>query len=681
MRILSRIGYLLVVLHFLFVSNILSQPSGIISSVQQSQDHRKAVTDFFKQQSRAQYIYQTSINPAATVLLWSADDPQGIQSIYLTRLSQTKTKIQILASHGTSHSVSEEPCWSPDGSEIAFLSDASKKGQLQVYIASGKTGALITSTPLTRFDGYVSHLKWSPDGKYISVLYVKQASREPSPMAAENKATGLIDSILNRDVQRIAVTERRTGKTWEITPAGLYIFEYDWSPDSQQMIYTAALPPGDDNWYIARLYLQNIKSFDTTMIYKPSRQIAIPRWSHDGKRIGFIEGLMSDQGGTAGELYSIAANGTDIRNMTPGRSSSPAWFAWQPDGNLIFSEFIGGSLAICSLNTADNSIKKLWQADESIRAGSEEASLSIATKEGAPVFSFIRSSWTSLGEIWCGGLEDLKQVTYLNESIKRPAITTENINWQNENYQVQGWLLYPKDFDPSKRYPMLVDVHGGPAWVTTPSWTGPDFNATVYAQFGYFVFFPNPRGSHGQGESFTLANRKDWGFGDLRDIIGGVDNIIRTKPVDSSRVGILGWSYGGSMAMMAGTQTNKFRAAVAGAGAGDWLSYYGQNAIDKWMWSYFDSSPYDDPSAYIKCSAMTYIRQNKTPTLLLVGERDGEAPPAQSIQYWHALKELHVPTQLKIYEGEGHSFEKQENIIDVTLRSLEWFEHFMKRAN
>ena len=228
---------------------------------------------------------------------------------------------------------------------------------------------------------------------------------------------------------------------------------------------------------------------------------------------------------------------------------------------------------------------------------------------------------------------------------------------------------------------MLVDVHGGPAWVTTPSWTGPDFNATVYAQFGYFVFFPNPRGSHGQGEDFTLANRKDWGFGDLRDILSGVDRIIKTKPVDSSRIGILGWSYGGFMAMFAGTQTNKFRAAVAGAGAGDWLSYYGQNAIDKWMWSYFDASPYDDPSDYAKCSAMTYIRQNKTPTLLLVGERDGEAPPAQSIQYWHALKELHVPTQLMIYEGEGHSFEKQKNLIDVTLRSLEWFETHMKATN
>jgi dipeptidyl aminopeptidase/acylaminoacyl peptidase len=130
--------------------------------------------------------------------------------------------------------------------------------------------------------------------------------------------------------------------------------------------------------------------------------------------------------------------------------------------------------------------------------------------------------------------------------------------------------------------------------------------------------------------------------------------------------------------MFAVTQTNRFRAAVAGASAADWLSYYGQNAIDKWMWSYFGASPYDDPAAYAKCSAMTYVKNVKTPTLLLVGELDGEAPPPQSFQFWHALKELGVTTQLMVYPDEGHSFHKQEDRIDVSVRTIEWFNKHMK---
>jgi dipeptidyl aminopeptidase/acylaminoacyl peptidase len=266
----------------------------------------------------------------------------------------------------------------------------------------------------------------------------------------------------------------------------------------------------------------------------------------------------------------------------------------------------------------------------------------------------------------------------LNDGIHKPLEKAENIEWMNDGFRVQGWLLFPHNYDSTKKYPMIVCPHGGPAWVITPTWSAPDFNATVYAQLGYFVFLPNARGSHGQGQAFTMANRRDWGFGDLRDINSGVDAIVKKFPVDNNRVGMMGWSYGGSLAMFVITQTNRYRAVVAGAGACDWLSYYGQNSIDKWMFSYFDASPYDDPEAYAKVSPITYVKKANTPILFVVGERDGEAPPAQSLQYWHALKELKVPTQLFIYADEGHSFEKSENIIDVVERTGDWFEKYMK---
>jgi dipeptidyl aminopeptidase/acylaminoacyl peptidase len=188
---------------------------------------------------------------------------------------------------------------------------------------------------------------------------------------------------------------------------------------------------------------------------------------------------------------------------------------------------------------------------------------------------------------------------------------------------------------------------------------------------------PNPRGSYGQGEAFVQANRKDFGYGDLRDILAGVDAVTRSHNIDPERVGLTGWSYGGFMTMFAATQTNRFRAAVAGAGISNWQSYYGQNAIDQWMIPFFGASVYDDPGVYAKMSAVNFIRNVKTPTLAVVGDRDGECPAPQSFEFWHALKAQHVPTQLVVYPDEGHGFVNPVHQRDVIARSLAWFQKYM----
>jgi dipeptidyl aminopeptidase/acylaminoacyl peptidase len=191
------------------------------------------------------------------------------------------------------------------------------------------------------------------------------------------------------------------------------------------------------------------------------------------------------------------------------------------------------------------------------------------------------------------------------------------------------------------------------------------------------VLMPNPRGSYGQGEQFTQANRKDFGYGDLRDILAGVNAVEKQYPIDDHRVGLTGWSYGGFMTMFAVTQTHRFRAAVSGAGLSDWLSYYGENSIDQWMIPFFGSSVYDDPRVYAKSSAMTFITNVKTPTLVVVGDRDGECPAPQSFEFWHALRDLGVPTQLVVYPDEGHGFSSQEHRRDVLERALAWFNLYM----
>jgi dipeptidyl aminopeptidase/acylaminoacyl peptidase len=282
------------------------------------------------------------------------------------------------------------------------------------------------------------------------------------------------------------------------------------------------------------------------------------------------------------------------------------------------------------------------------------------------------------GTVMSSGLDGVIQLTHLNDGVEPGWGKSESLSWKSDGFRVQGWLMLPKGYDPAKRYPLIVEVHGGPAAAVTAHWGGGGgLSPNAFSALGYFVLQPNPRGSYGQGEEFTQGNRKDFGYGDLRDILAGVDTVLAKYPVDADRVGLTGWSYGGFMSMFAVTQTNRFKAAVAGAGISDWQSYYGENSIDQWMTPYFGSSVYDDPAVYAKSSAINYIKQVKTPTLVVVGDRDGECPAPQSFEFWHALKDEHVPTQLVIYPNEGHGFVDPAHRRDVMYRAVDWFAEYL----
>jgi dipeptidyl aminopeptidase/acylaminoacyl peptidase len=255
---------------------------------------------------------------------------------------------------------------------------------------------------------------------------------------------------------------------------------------------------------------------------------------------------------------------------------------------------------------------------------------------------------------------------------------TISIEWENEGKRIQGWLIFPEGYDPSKRYPLLVQPHGGPAWNIGSRWDGDPWGGinSYWAHLGYFFFLPNPRGSYGQGEAFVQANRKDLGYGDLRDVLKGVDLIETKFPIDKNREGLLGWSYGGFMTMFGVTQTQRFRAAVAGPGISNFISYYGESAFTDFTLPLFGASAYDAPELYARSSAIMFIAHAKTPTLLLVGDRDGACPASQSLEFWHALRHVNTPAQLVVYPNEGHHFSTKDN-QDALKRAEEWFARYM----
>ena len=567
-----------------------------------------------------------------------------------------------------------DPTWSPDSKTLAVFSSAGDKEQRQLWTVNADGS---DPKEITNLKGYAARPRWSHNGKQIAFLFVEGAGGG-GPLMAAPTATGVIDTAIHN--QRIAVLDIAMGQLRQVSPVNLHIYDYDWSPDDKTFVATAASGPGDNNWWIAQIYTIDIAKGNATSIYKPSLQLAVPRWSPDGKSIAFIEGLMSDEGFHGGDLFTISAAGHSLTNRTRGRKSSASSLFWLASDRILFTEYVGGGSAISELTLADNSVRTIWKGAEHLHAFGNFPNFAVS-RDGK-FAAAERSTFETPPEMWAGPIGDWHQLTSNNSGITASWGKAENLEWTNDSFNIQGWLLSPAKVESGQKYPIVVLIHGGPSSAEVPEWPAsfgmPRAIIAALSSRGYYVLMPNPRGSYGQGEEFTRANVKDFGAGDLRDILAGVDAAIKKYPVDPARLGVTGWSYGGYMTMWTVTQTNRFRGAVAGAGVGNWQSYYGQNLIDQWMIPFFGASVYDDPAVYEKSSPIHYIKKVKIPTLVIVGERDAECPSSQSYEFWHALKTLGVPTQLIVYPGEGHLFMKPENQADRMDQTVAWFDKYLK---
>ncbi|MGH9676589.1 MAG: alpha/beta fold hydrolase, partial [Candidatus Acidiferrum sp.] len=500
----------------------------------------------------------------------------GNTAIYISERDGKTPPKRITAGVGTANHAEGSVAWSPDSNHLAFLSDAAKAGQLQIYVVGADRGL---AKKLTSVKGFLATPGWSPDGKTIAVLFTENATRAAGPLVAETPETGEIKDAFFE--QRLALVDAASGKLRQISPADTYVYEYDWSPDGKRFAVMAAHGNGDNNWYIAELYTLDTATGAMKSIFKPPLQIANPAWSPDGKTIAFIAGLMSDEPSVGGDVYAILADGGEARNATPEMKASASWLTWTPEGKVLFGEYLGGDAGLATVDPANGKIETLFRGAGQITAGSWGTNMSVA-RDGKTA-AVIRSSFTAPPEVWAGEIGNWTQITMRNFTVKPAWGEAKSIHWQNGGHDVQGWLIYPRDFDPAKKYPLVVSVHGGPGLAILSKWPEPHDYAVPLAGAGYFVLAPNPRGSFGQGEAFTRANVKDFGYGDFQDILAGVDEALRVAPIDSNRVGITGWSYGGFMTMWAVTQTDRFKAAMAGAGLSNWQSYYGENLIDQWM--------------------------------------------------------------------------------------------------
>jgi dipeptidyl aminopeptidase/acylaminoacyl peptidase len=560
----------------------------------------------------------------------------------------------------------DSPTWSPDGKHLAFALRTPGSHARSVY-AAGADGSGLRK--LLDFSGTIVHLRYLPDGR-LAMLAIQNATKEVGATQAGAAIAGDLDAAPPE--QRIATLENGT-LHW-ISPPDLFVYEYDWRAGGKGFVGTAAPGDGDNNWWTAKLYAFP-EGGAARVIYTPAdarQQLAMPKVSRDGSRVAFIAGIMSDFGSTGGDVFTLDLDGGTATNLTPDMHASATAVAWRCDDRLQAELLAGDKTQFVDLGAGTKvaQAKLLWSGQGSF--GDRAGGISTACPSG--ITADAHESFTQPPEIETGTIGHWKNLTAANSNLSLPA-HVQSVWWKNDGFDIQGWLLLP--LHTEGKVPMITIVHGGPAAAVTPGFAGPGTN-TQLLQHGYALFLPNPRGSYGQGERFTQANVRDFGHGDLRDIMTGIDAAAKAAPIDTARLGLTGGSYGGFMSMWAVTQTDRFKAVVAAAGISDWLSYYGENGIDAWMIPYFGKSAYEDPAVYAASSAVNYIHNVKTPTFAYVGEKDIECPAPQTQEFWHAMKAMNVPTSVMIYPGEGHGLRDPEHLADAEARTLAWFDKYLK---
>ncbi len=564
-----------------------------------------------------------------------------------------------------------DPAWSPRGDSLAFIAFDAAQGRTTLELIRG--GHV---TALASVDGVAQTPRFSPDGAMIALMATPGAHKETGAVEAGAEQVGDIGALATADEKRIGVIPVAGGEIRYVSPADTFVYEYDWRPDGRGFVATAAKGNGDDNWWIAKLVAIDLAGGEARVIAAPVMQMNFPRVSPDGKSVALIGGLMSDFGSVGGDVYTVPIEGGALTDVTPGIKATFTSLAGWRGGQLAGALLRGDRSEIVSLDPHTGQVAVRWSAPASLSANNGKVSFSA---DGATVATAVQD-FTHPPELFAGAPGPaFAAVTHANAQLS-PQVDARSVTWKSDGFDVQGWLLAP--LHPSAgQHPLIVEIHGGPSAASTPQYQPPSglgiFATADWLRQGYYVFYPNPRGSYGQGEAFARANVRDFGGGDLRDILAGVDKVETLAPVDDKRLGVFGHSYGGFMTMWTVTHSHRFHAAIAGAGLSDWISYYGENGIDKWMIPFFGASAYDDPAIYEKLSPIFSIKNATTPTLIYVGARDVECPAPQSFEFWHGLRAVGVPTDLIVYAGQGHAIRDPADLADLRRRELAWFDKYL----
>jgi dipeptidyl aminopeptidase/acylaminoacyl peptidase len=573
-----------------------------------------------------------------------------------------------------------QPSWNSDNKHIAFISGRDGKNNLYVLNIEGGEAEKITDVKTS-----ITNFSWCPYNNQIAYLMLdapldieeknKKGKNDWSYMDDNNKQNRLY--IINTN------QKDSTGKYVAklLTKENYYVTSFSWHPTNENIVFSHCttgkagdvLTNGDVeilNYITGKIEpIASTKAVENSAVY-----------SHNGKWIAFS---CNDD--------PTLLNGTIHTKIIPSTGGIPKTLALTPDeqSTIVGWTDIDNAVLVSSLNKTLNSLYKLNISDNSIEEltkNTKDYMQSFTLNAHAKFIAFTLQNLNTPPELYFSPLAIFapKKISNLHYAIaKNPTPTSEIIQWKTKDGKViEAVITYPIGYEKGKKYAMLLNVHGGPAGVFNQAFITSNqssYPVAAFAEMGFIILRPNPRGSSGYGATFRLANQKDWGGEDYFDLMQGVDELIKKGIADENKLGVMGWSYGGYMSSWIVGHTNRFKAASIGAPVIDLTAQNLTDDVPDVLKSYMKAEPWQDAETYRKLSPISYVQNVTTPVLLQHGEADIRVPISQSIMFYNALKRKGNIAKLLTLPRQPHGPNEPKMNLKVMQTNIDWFDTYLMK--
>jgi dipeptidyl aminopeptidase/acylaminoacyl peptidase len=586
--------------------------------------------------------------------------------------------------------------WAPDGQRILYIAEAD--GRPQVFVRWIDVDG--PATQVTRAVDKIADARWSPDSRLIAFsMFTPQAAKWSISMPAAPKdakwtaAPRIVQSLHYRQDQvgfledghaHLYVVPADGGAARELTPGSLTVgagelrgpVTFDWTPDSKAIVFQAARDFDNDlSYQRAQLLAVDVASGALRDLVATKGAWGQPTVSPDGRTLAFTGYPEGKRTHTVSDLYVVPIGGGEIRKLTGGLERDPVNVRWAPDGSgLYFDADDHGSRNVDFVSLAG--------AVRPVTHGAHMLGMDSISKTG--VAAGVMSDPDHPAEVVRYDLKkpEPAQLTNVNASWLegKKLGHTQALTWTSSgDAKVEGWYITPPDFDPAKKYPLILEIHGGPYGNYN---TGFNYMWQNFAANGFVVLYLNPRGSTGYGQAFIDGIDHNYPGPDYDDLMSGVDALVAKGFVDTTHMYVSGCSGGGVLSSWVIGHTNRFAAAAVRCPVIDWLSMAGDTDIPLFTYSFFDKPFWEDPKPWLSHSSLMYVDKVTTPTLLMTGVLDRRTPMPQTEEYFAALKVRGVPSRLLQFEGEFHGTgSKPSNWIRTQLYMMSWFKRWSRTAS